>query len=58
MKFTTMQGTGNDFIVIDQRDKKFNLSKSLIRKLSDRYYGIGFDPVSYTHLTLPTTPYV
>ena len=43
MKFTKMQGTGNDFIVIDQRDKKFNLSKSLIRKLSDRYYGIGFD---------------
>ena len=43
MKFTKMQGTGNDFIVIDQIDKKFNLSKSLIRKLSDRYYGIGFD---------------
>ena len=43
MKFTKMQGTGNDFIVVDQRDKQFNLSKSLIRKLSDRYYGIGFD---------------
>jgi len=38
-----MQGTGNDFIVVDQKDKQFNLSKSLIRKLSDRYYGIGFD---------------
>jgi len=43
MKFTKMQGTGNDFIVVDQRDKQFNLSKSLIRKLSDRYFGIGFD---------------
>jgi len=43
MKFTKMQGTGNDFIVVDQRDKQFNLSRSLIRKLSDRYYGIGFD---------------
>jgi len=43
MKFTKMQGTGNDFIVVDQRDEKFNLSKSLIIKLSDRYYGIGFD---------------
>jgi diaminopimelate epimerase len=43
MKFTKMQGTGNDFIVVDQKDKQFNLSKSLIRKLSDRYYGIGFD---------------
>ena len=43
MKFTKMQGTGNDFIIVDQRDKQFNLSKSLIRKLSDRYFGIGFD---------------
>ena len=43
MKFTKMQGTGNDFIVVDQRDREFNLSKSLIRKLSDRYFGIGFD---------------
>ena len=34
MKFTKMQGTGNDFIVVDQRDREFNLSKSLIRKLS------------------------
>ena len=43
MKFTKMQGTGNDFIVIDQRDKKFNLSKSIIKNLSDRHFGIGFD---------------
>lgn len=43
MKFTKMQGTGNDFIVVDQIDEQFNLSKSLIRKLSDRYFGIGFD---------------
>ena len=43
MKFTKMQGTGNDFIIVDQRDNEFNLSKSLIRKLSDRNFGIGFD---------------
>ncbi len=54
MKFTKMQGTGNDFIVVDQRDKQFNLSKSLIKKLSDRYFGIGFDQLlilekSYSH---------
>ena len=47
MKFTKMQGTGNDFIVIDQRDKEFNLSKSLIRKLSDRNFGIGFDQLTH-----------
>ena len=38
-----MQGTGNDFIVIDQREKQFGLSKSLIKRLSDRHFGIGFD---------------
>ena len=43
MKFTKMQGTGNDFIVVDQRDKKYNLSKSVIKNLSDRHLGIGFD---------------
>ncbi|MBT6602479.1 MAG: diaminopimelate epimerase, partial [Nitrosomonadales bacterium] len=43
MKFTKMQGTGNDFIVIDQREKQFGLSKSLIKRLSDRHFGIGFD---------------
>jgi len=43
MKFTKMQGTGNDFIVVDQRYKKFNLSKSVIKNLSDRHFGIGFD---------------
>lgn len=38
-----MQGTGNDFILIDQRNKQFNLTKSLIKKLSSRQCGIGFD---------------
>ena len=26
--------------------------------LGDNYYGINVATVSYTHLTLPTTPYV
>ena len=38
-----MQGTGNDFIVVDQRVKQFNLSTSVIKRLSDRHFGIGFD---------------
>ena len=38
-----MQGTGNDFIVVDQRVKQFNLSASVIKRLSDRHFGIGFD---------------
>ena len=43
MRFTKMQGTGNDFIVVDQRVKQFNLSTSVIKRLSDRHFGIGFD---------------
>ena len=38
-----MQGTGNDFIVVDQRVKQLNLSASVIERLSDRHFGIGFD---------------
>ena len=36
------------------------IGKSLFYFLSDgeRTLGDGFKPVSYTHLTLPTTPYV
>ena len=49
-----MQGLGNDFIVIDNIDGDISLSTEEIRQLSDRRLGIGFDPVSYTHLTLPT----
>ena len=43
MKFTKMQGTGNDFIVIDQREHHYDLTKGVIQKLSDRNFGIGFD---------------
>jgi len=43
MKFTKMQGTGNDFIVIDQREHQNDLTKGVIQKLSDRNFGIGFD---------------
>ena len=43
MRFTKMQGTGNDFIVVDQRVKQLNLAASVIKRLADRHFGIGFD---------------
>jgi len=43
MKFTKMQGAGNDFIVVDQRKSQFNLTKPIIQRLADRHFGIGFD---------------
>lgn len=43
LPFTKMQGTGNDFIVVDNTSGKLVLPGSEIRKLSDRHFGIGFD---------------
>ena len=41
--FSKMHGLGNDFMVINCIKKKFFLSSLMIKKLSNRYTGIGFD---------------
>jgi len=44
--FVKMVGSGNDFIVIDNRDNIFNTSdKNLIRKMCNRTEGIGSDGI-------------
>ncbi len=48
MKFTKMQGTGNDFIIIEDMDEKFkNKESELALKLCDRHFGIGADGVLF-----------
>jgi len=42
MKFTKMQGAGNDFVVIDAKNNRQNW-KELAIKMCDRHYGIGAD---------------
>ena len=41
LHFSKMQGTGNDYIFIDNRDGKINSPESLCITFCDRHYGIG-----------------
>ncbi|WP_317932409.1 diaminopimelate epimerase [Halioxenophilus sp. WMMB6] len=43
IRFTKMQGLGNDFIVIDGISQQPNLTPHLVQRLSDRRFGIGCD---------------
>ncbi len=42
MKFTKMQGTGNDFVVVDARDLGRDWSKLTVA-ICDRHFGVGGD---------------
>ncbi len=43
LNFYKYQGTGNDFIIIDNRDGSVNLEKEQIKDLCNRHFGIGAD---------------
>lgn len=43
IEFTKMHGAGNDFVVIDNLDRRFALSTEQISFLCDRRFGIGAD---------------
>ena len=45
LRFTKMEGLGNDFVVIDATRTPFTLQPGEIRQLADRRFGVGCDQV-------------
>lgn len=43
LRFTKMQGAGNDFVVIDATQTPVHLSHSQIQHIANRYFGVGCD---------------
>ncbi|HET8585035.1 MAG TPA: diaminopimelate epimerase [Casimicrobiaceae bacterium] len=45
LRFTKMEGLGNDFVVVDATREPFTLDATAIRRLADRRFGVGCDQV-------------
>lgn len=43
LKFTKMNGAGNDFVMVDNRDGSVSLSRDQISHICDRHRGVGAD---------------
>ena len=41
-----MHGLGNDFVVIDARERNIELSEKIISGIADRHFGVGFDQLA------------
>ncbi len=54
LRFTKMQGVGNDFVVIDATRAPLALSPAQLRHLGDRRFGVGADQILVVEST--TTP--
>jgi len=45
IRFTKMQGAGNDFVVLDETQGSLGLSAAQYRFLADRHFGVGADQI-------------
>jgi len=45
LRFTKMQGLGNDFVVIDAVRQRVAMTPDLARRLADRHFGVGCDQI-------------
>ena len=50
INFHKYQGTGNDFILLDNRKNEFMLSNDQVRRLCDRRFGVGADGLMLLNL--------
>src|SRR2546423_12769218 len=45
LRFTKMNGAGNDFVMLDNRTGNIHLSQQQISKICDRHGGVGADGI-------------
>jgi diaminopimelate epimerase len=45
LRFTKMQGAGNDFVMLDGIGQRSRLTPERLRRLADRRFGIGADQI-------------
>ncbi len=50
--FLKMHGAGNDFVIIDRRERFVPITPEAVRVISDRHCGVGFDQL----ITIDTDP--
>ena len=43
LRFSKMHGIGNDFVIVDCRERPLGMNEDQIARLGDRHRGIGFD---------------
>jgi len=43
LRFTKMQGQGNDFVVLDGVRQRVDLDSAAVRRIADRHFGVGCD---------------
>ena len=46
LPFIKMHGLGNDFVVIDARERDIQLPQRVISGIADRHFGVGFDQLA------------
>jgi diaminopimelate epimerase len=45
LRFTKMQGLGNDFVVFDGVRQRVDLDSAQLRRIADRHFGVGCDQI-------------